>query len=111
MALRIGTNPIAWSNDDLHELGGDTPLEVCLEQARDAGFEGVELGYKFPRDAGVLRAVLSRFKLDLVSGWHSMGLLQHDVNQEWQAIAAHKNLLKALGAGVVIVAETSNGIH
>jgi inosose dehydratase/3D-(3,5/4)-trihydroxycyclohexane-1,2-dione acylhydrolase (decyclizing) len=111
MAVRIGTNPIGWSNDDFHELGGNTPLEVSLEQARDAGFEGIELGYKFPREAGALRAVLSRFKLDLVSGWHSMGLLEHDVNREWQTLAAHKNLLKALGAGVVIVAETSNAIH
>jgi myo-inosose-2 dehydratase len=111
MAVRIGTNPIGWSNDDLHELGGDTALEECLEQARDAGFEGTELGYKFPRDVGALRAILSRFKLDLVSGWYSMGLLEHDVNREWEAIAAHKDLLKALGAGVVIVAETSNAIH
>jgi inosose dehydratase/3D-(3,5/4)-trihydroxycyclohexane-1,2-dione acylhydrolase (decyclizing) len=111
MAVRIGTNPIGWSNDDLHELGGDTPLEMCLEQARDAGFAGIELGYKFPRDAGALHAVLSRFQLDLVSGWYSLGLLEQDVGREWQAIAAHKNLLKALGAGVVIVAETSNAIH
>jgi hypothetical protein len=26
MSIRIGVNPIAWSNDDLHELGGDTPV-------------------------------------------------------------------------------------
>ena len=111
MTIRIGTNPIGWSNDDLRELGGDTPLEVCLTQASEAGFEGIELGHKFPREPGALRSVLARFKLDLVSGWHSMALLEHGVDDEWQAIADHKNLLKALGAAVVIVAETSNAIH
>lgn len=28
MDIRIGANPIAWSNDDPHELGGDTPPEL-----------------------------------------------------------------------------------
>jgi len=111
MAIRIGTNPIGWSNDDLRELGGDTPLDVCLAQASEAGFEGIELGHKFPREAHALRSILAKYKLDLVSGWHSMALLEHDADAEWQAIAGHKSLLKALGANVIIVAETSNAIH
>lgn len=111
MAIRIGTNPIGWSNDDLRELGGNTPLEVCLAQASEAGFEGIELGHKFPREARALQSILAKFKLDLVSGWHSLALLEHDADAEWQAIGEHKNLLKALGANVVIVAETSNAIH
>jgi inosose dehydratase len=111
MAIRIGTNPIGWSNDDLRELGGNTPLEVCLAQASEAGFEGIELGHKFPREARALQSILAKHKLGLVSGWHSMALLEHDADAEWQAIDDHKNLLKALGASVVIVAETSNAIH
>ena len=38
MTIRLGVAPIAWSNDDLPELGGDTPLEVCLKESREAGF-------------------------------------------------------------------------
>ena len=34
MAVRLGVAPIAWSNDDLPELGGDTPLETCLAESR-----------------------------------------------------------------------------
>ena len=49
MAIRIGANPIGWSNDDLQEIGGDTPLETCLAEAKQAGIEGMELGNKFPR--------------------------------------------------------------
>jgi inosose dehydratase len=38
MPIRIGANPIGWSNDDLREIGGETPLETCLAEAREAGF-------------------------------------------------------------------------
>lgn len=111
MAIRIGANPIGWSNDDLRSLGGETPLETCLAEAKLAGFAGMELGHKFPREPIALKAVLDRHGLDLVSGWYSMALLERDAEAEWVAIQDHKNLLKALGARVLIVAETSNAIH
>ena len=44
MKLRLGMSPISWSNDDLPQLGGDTPLEVCLSETREAGFVGTETG-------------------------------------------------------------------
>ena len=50
MTIRIGANPIGWSNDDLSEIGGDTPLETCLAEAREAGVEGMEKGNKLPND-------------------------------------------------------------
>lgn len=111
MAIRIGANPIGWSNDDLRSLGGETPLETCLSEAKLAGFAGMELGHKFPREPRALKAVLEPHGLDLVSGWYSMALLERDAASEWAAIQDHKNLLKALGSRVVIVAETSNAIH
>ena len=111
MAIRIGANPIGWSNDDLRSLGGDTPLETCLAEAKIAGFAGMELGHKFPCEPIALKSVLDRHGLDLVSGWYSMALLERDADAEWAAIEGHKHLLKALGARVLIVAETSNAIH
>ena len=68
MAIRLGANPIGWSNDDLQDVGGETPLEVCLSEAREAGFEGMELGHKFPREAGALKAALAPFNMACVSG-------------------------------------------
>jgi len=41
MSVRLGISPIGWSNDDLPELGGDIPLDTCLAEAREAGFEGM----------------------------------------------------------------------
>jgi inosose dehydratase len=63
MTVRLGINPITWSNDDMPELGGDIPLETCLAEARLAGFSGIEMGGKFPRDASVLRSLLDRHGL------------------------------------------------
>ena len=111
MTIRIGANPIGWSNDDLRTLGGATPLETCLSEAKRAGFVGMELGHKFPREPKALKAVLERHDMALVSGWYSMALLERDADAEWAAIQDHKNLLKALAARVLIVAETSNAIH
>ncbi|MCW3475334.1 myo-inosose-2 dehydratase [Limobrevibacterium gyesilva] len=111
MPVRLGTNPIAWSNDDLRALGGATPLETCLAEARLAGYDGIELGHKFPRDAAALRPILQRHHLDLVSGWYSGELLRRDAAAEMVAMRPHLDLLKAMGCGVLILAETSNAIH
>src|ERR1700677_257986 len=111
MTVRLGTNPIGWSNDDLRELGSATPLETCLAEARQAGFTGIELGHKFPRDAAVLGPLLQRHGLALVSGWYSANLLQREAAAELIAMRPHMTLLRSLGCAVLILAETSNAIH
>jgi inosose dehydratase len=111
MAIRFGVSPIAWVNDDMPELGGDTPLATILSDARDIGFAGVELGGKFPRDPAVLKPLLAGYGLDLVGGWFSGALLIHDVAAELAAARAHLDLLRAMGAAVFVHAETSNAIH
>ncbi|WP_417579682.1 myo-inosose-2 dehydratase [Pelagibacterium sp.] len=109
--IRIGANPIGWSNDDMIEIGGETPLEVCLAEAKEAGFTGMELGNKFPRAAQALQPVLDGYGHQLVSGWYSTALLLRDENQELEAVAEHAALLRDMGCTVMIVCETSNAIH
>lgn len=111
MSIRFGVSPIAWVNDDMPELGGDTPLATILADARDIGFSGVELGGKFPREAGVLKPLLDGYGLDLIGGWYSGELLARDVEAEIAAAQDHLNLLKAMGSTVFVHAETSNAIH
>lgn len=111
MSVRIGANPIGWSNDDLRELGGATPLETCLREAKEAGFAGIELGHKFPREPGALRAALAPFGLALVSGWYSAALLTRSAQDELAALRPHLSLLKAMGCAVLVFAETSNAVH
>jgi inosose dehydratase len=111
MAVKIGANPIGWSNDDMRELGGATPLETCLAEAKEAGFEGMELGHKFPREAKALTAALKPFGLACVSGWYSAELLRRDAAEEMKHLRPHLDLLKAMGCNVLVFAETSNAIH
>ncbi len=111
MSVRIGTNPIAWSNDDLPELGGETPLETCLSEAHAAGFAGIEKGNKFPGDPDALKAVLARHRLVLVSGWYGAALRTRTVEQEIAAMRSHFELLRALGSSVMVFAETSDTVQ
>jgi len=111
MSIRFGVSPIAWINDDLPALGGDTPLETVLTDAQELGFSGIELGGKFPREPRVLESMLSKHRLVLVGGWYSASLLTRSAEAEIEALQPHLALLKAMGSGVFIVAETSNAIH
>src|SRR5215470_10613438 len=111
MSIRFGANPIIWSNDDLRELGAQTSLEACLGEARQIGFEGMELGHKFPRDARALALILARFGLACISGWYSSDLLSRDAAAGLTHLRAHLDLLKAVGSTVLVFADTSGAIH
>ncbi|MEH6443739.1 MAG: myo-inosose-2 dehydratase [Oceanospirillaceae bacterium] len=111
MTIRIGINPLTWTNDDLPSLGADTPLATCLSEGKQAGFAGFELGNKFPRQAEVLGPILEEHQLKLVSGWFSGQLLERSVEQEIAAIQDHLNLLKDLGATVMVYCEVGGCIH
>jgi inosose dehydratase len=111
MSVRIGANPIGWSNDDLQTLGGETPLETCLAEASQIGFEGMELGHKFPRDPEKLRPILDRHGLALVSGWYSSELVRRSVDDEIQAVQAHLSLLKSMDCRVMVWCETTDCVH
>jgi inosose dehydratase len=111
MSVRIGINPITWTNDDVPELGGDTPLETCLSQMRQAGYRGTELGGKYPRRAETLGPILADYGLDLVSGWYDGRILDREVDAEFEAILPHLTLLRDLGARHVVYADTSRGRH
>ena len=105
MTVTLGINPITWTNDDMPELGGDIPLETCLAEARAAGYAGIELGGKFPRQAALLRPILAGHGLALVSGWYSAHLCRRSVSEELAAVADHLALLQAMGCKVMVFAE------
>lgn len=111
MTIRWGVSPIAWANDDMPELGGDTTLDAILTDVKEIGFAGVELGNKFPRDAATLKPIMARFGLEIVGGWYSSNLLIRDADAEIAALANHLTLLEAMGSSVFILAETSNAVH
>ena len=109
--VRIGINPISWSNDDLPSLGGETPLEVALSEGRAIGYEGFELGNKFPRESKALARVLSAHGLSLVSGWYSGCLATRSVDEEIASADAHLRLLADNGANVMVYGEVADSIQ
>ena len=111
MNLPIGINPISWSNDDLQYVGGHISLETCLSEASAAGYDGVELGHKFPRNAGQLSPILDSYQLSLVSGWYSGQLMSRGSKAEIAAMSAHADLLREMNCDVIIFAEVTGCIH
>ncbi|AOK23115.1 myo-inosose-2 dehydratase [Burkholderia ubonensis] len=109
--FRIGINPLSWMNDDLPSLGGETPLAVALTEGRDIGYEGFELGNKFPREPQALKALLGEYGLSLVSGWYSGRLAQRSVDDEIAAVDPHLDLLAQNGATVMVYGEVADTIQ
>ena len=111
MKAKLGIAPIAWWNDDLAELSDDVSLEECLAQARRAGFTGMETGRRFPMDPAILRPVLAQHGMSVCGGWFSGLLLDGDVEQEKDRIAAQISLFKAVGAPCIVYGETAGTIQ
>ena len=110
--VRIGINPISWSNDDLPSLGGETSLETALSEGKAIGYEGFELGNKFPREPAALAAVLGKHGLACVSGWYSGRLARgRTVAQEIEAVGPHLDLLAKNGATVMVYGEVADSIQ
>ena len=109
--VKIGINPISWANDDLPELGGDTPLEKILSEGSQIGYSGFELGNKFPRQPQALRKILEQYRVELVSGWYSGELARRPVEEEIAAVGPHLNLLSKNGAKVMVYGEVADSIQ
>lgn len=117
--VRIGINPISWSNDDLPALGGETPLETALREGAEIGYVGFELGNKFPKDGPSLKAKLDEFGVVCVSGWYSGFLAEVAPGQSnAQAVAAeierckaHMSKLQYNGVTVVVYGECAGTVQ
>jgi len=110
--IKIGINPIVWSNDDMQDLGRDIPLERCLSEANKAGYSGIELGHKFPKDPIKLKSILKNHNLNLISGWHSTFFAdKNKFDEEINNFKKHLFFLKEMGCKVIICAECTRTRH
>lgn len=117
--VRIGVNPLSWMNDDLPSLGGETSLETALREGAEIGYEGFELGNKFPKDGPALKAKLAEFGLVCVSGWYSGFLAElpaghsnaQAVAAEAERCRAHMAKLQYNGVKVVVYGECAGTIQ
>ena len=109
--VKIGINPSSWSNDDLPALGGETPLSTALSEGRAIGYQGFELGNKFPREPAALRELMAGYGLEVVSGWYSGRLARRSVEEEIAAVGPHLRLLAENGCRVMVYGEVADSIQ
>ena len=111
MSIKLGIAPIAWSNDDMPELGGNTSLEQCLAEASKAGFTGIESGGKFPKNSKELLPKLEKENLKLCSGWYGAKLLKNSPREEFKLMREQLDLFKDCNAPCMVFAEVTNSIQ
>jgi inosose dehydratase len=111
MKAKLGMSPIAWWNDDLIELSDDVSLEECLRQSRSAGFTGMEMGRRFPRDPKVMLPILREADVTLCGGWFSGTVVNEDMAANKDRIMPMIELFKAVDAPCIVYGETGRAIQ
>lgn len=109
--IRIGIAPIAWTNDDMPDLGKENTFEQCVSEMALAGFEGTEIGNKYPKDPAVLEKYLSLRGLSVASAWFSAFLTTKPFEETAKAFEAHRDFLNAMGAKVIVVSEQGHSVQ
>lgn len=105
--VKLGIAPIAWTNDDLPDLGGENTFEQCVSEMALAGFTGSEVGNKYPKDPEVLKAALSLRGVEICNAWFSTFLISKPYEETEKGFEEHVAFLSKMGAKVVGVSEQS----
>ncbi len=104
--VRFGAHPINWVNDDMHDLGDFITFDEQIDEMQKAGYEGTELGRKYPRDPKTLKEALKKRNLVLTSGWTDIMFTNEKLAEEYYAAFEKQTLfLKEMGCKYVIGAE------
>ncbi|MBQ4266962.1 MAG: myo-inosose-2 dehydratase [Clostridia bacterium] len=103
--------PIAWTNDDLPDLGAENTFEQCVSEMALAGFTGSEIGNKYPKDVETLKHKLDVRGMRICNAWFSSLLLSEGYDATIEAFIKHRDFLHALGAKVIGASEQGNSIQ
>lgn len=109
--IKLGIAPIAWTNDDLPELGGENTFEQCVSEMALAGFTGSEVGNKYPKDPHVLKKALDLRNLEICNQWFSSFLLTQPFETVAAAFREQLSFLATLGAKIIGASEQSYSIQ
>jgi inosose dehydratase len=111
MAIKLAIAPIGWTNDDLPELGGEIPFEQCVSEMALAGFQGSEVGNKYPKDPEVLNKALKLRGLTICNAWFSSFLTTKPYKEVEKEFIKHADFLYSVGARVIGAAEQGHSIQ
>lgn len=109
--VKLGIAPIAWTNDDMPELGRENTFEQCISEMALAGFGGSEVGNKYPRDTKVLKKALSLRRLEIASAWFSAFLTTDPLEETVAAFLKQRDFLHEMGAQVIVVSEQGHSVQ
>ncbi|MCD8054041.1 MAG: myo-inosose-2 dehydratase [Lachnospiraceae bacterium] len=109
--VRLGIAPIAWTNDDMPDLGAENTFEQCVSEMALAGFTGSEVGNKYPRDPEVLKRALELRGLCICNQWFSSFLLTKPFEEVERACRAQLAFLQALGSQIIGFSEQSYSVQ
>ncbi|MDN6571087.1 MAG: myo-inosose-2 dehydratase [Staphylococcus equorum] len=110
-SIKLACAPIAWTNDDMPELGRENTFEQCISEMALAGYEGTEIGNKYPNKPDVLKDYLDIRGLNVASAWFSSFLTSEPYEYTEKLFIEHRDFLDALGAKVIVVSEQGNSIQ
>ena len=109
--VRLGIAPIAWTNDDMPDLGKENTFEQCVSEMALAGFTGSEVGGKYPTDTAVLKKALDLRNISICNQWFSSFLISKPYEETEKEFIKATDFLKEMGAKVIGVSEQSYSIQ
>ncbi len=109
--VKLGIAPIAWTNDDMPDLGAENTFEQCISEMALAGFTGCEVGNKYPKDTAVLKKALDLRGMQICNAWFSTFLTTKPYEETEKEFIKHVTFLKEMGAKVVGVSEQGHSIQ
>lgn len=109
--VKLGIAPIAWTNDDMPDLGKENTFEQCVSEMALAGFTGSEIGGKYPKDAETLKKALELRGIQICNCWFSAFLISKPYEETEEAFVKQLDFLKEMGAKVIGVSEQSYSIQ
>lgn len=109
--VKLGIAPIAWTNDDMPDLGAENTFEQCVSEMALAGFIGCEVGNKYPRDTSVLKKALELRGMQICNAWFSSFLTTKPYEEVEKDFIEHITFLKEMGAKVVGMSEQGHSIQ
>lgn len=110
--VKLGIAPIAWTNDDMPDLGKENTFQQCISEMALAGFTGCEVGNKYPKDdIPALKKALKLRNMQICNAWFSTFLTTKPYEETEKEFIKHITFLKEMGAKVVGISEQGHSIQ